>query len=98
MQLSRDHAVTRRITLYLWIAMYTESLNPTLHISPPSLVGKALDWQSKGRRFESAVNDFFLPTMFACLHTSVQVKTHTQNEWSVTNQIEYTGFRQDSYL
>ena len=26
------------------------------------------------------------------------MKTHRQNDWSVTNQIEYTGFRQDSYL
>ena len=25
-------------------------------------------------------------------------KIHNQNEISVTNQIEYTGFRQDSYL
>ena len=26
------------------------------------------------------------------------MKTHNQNESSVTNQIEYTGCRQDSYL
>ena len=38
----------------------------------------------------------FLPTMFVCRH--VQVKTHNQNDSSVTNQIEYTGLRQDSYL
>ena len=36
--------------------------------------------------------------MFACWHMSFQVKTRDQNDWSVTNQIEYTGFRQDSYL
>ena len=29
---------------------------------------------------------------------SLQVKTNSQNDWSVTNQIEYTGLRQDSYL
>ena len=29
-------------------------------------------------------------------YTSLQVKTHNQNEWNVTNQIEYTGLRQDS--
>ena len=39
-----------------------------------------------------------IPTIFACLYKSVQVKTRTQNEWSLTNQIGYTGFRQDSYL
>ena len=27
-----------------------------------------------------------------------EIGRHTQNEWSVMNQIEYTGFRQDSYL
>ena len=37
----------------------------------------------------------FLPTVFACLHTSLQAETHNLNDWSVTNQIEYTGFRQD---
>ena len=36
--------------------------------------------------------------MFACLHTSLQVKTRYQNDWSVTNQIEYTGLIQDSYI
>ena len=33
-----------------------------------------------------------------CWNTSVQVKTRTQNEWSVTNKIGYIGFRQGSYL
>ena len=36
--------------------------------------------------------------MFACWYTSLQVETRIQNDWSVTNQIEYTGFRQDSYF
>ena len=36
--------------------------------------------------------------MFACWHTSLQVKICNLNNWSVTNQIEYTGFRQGSYL
>ena len=40
----------------------------------------------------------FLPTMFASLHTSLQAETHNENDLSVTNQIEYTGFRQGSYL
>ena len=47
------------------------------------------------------MSTFFLPTMFttmfACWHTS-QVKTHNQKEWSVPNQIEFTGLRQNSYL
>ena len=29
----------------------------------------------------------FLQTMFACWHTSLHVKAHNQNDWSVTNQI-----------
>ena len=33
MQLSREYAVTRRITLKLYITMYSKRLNPTLHIS-----------------------------------------------------------------
>ena len=31
-------------------------------------------------------------------YTSLQVKAHNQNNWSVTIRIEYTGLRQDSYL
>ena len=31
--------------------------------------------------------------MFVCWHTSLQVKTNNQNNWSVTNQTEYTGLR-----
>ena len=45
----------------------------------PKVAGSSLPWTT-----------IFLPTMFACLYTSVQVKTRTQNEWSVTNQIGYT--------
>ena len=40
----------------------------------------------------------FLPTKFACLQLSLHLETYSQNNWSVTNQIEYTGLRQDSYL
>ena len=76
----------------------SKSLNPTLHISPPSSVGSVLGLKSKGRSFEPALNHFFLPTMFACWHTSLQVKIRNLNDCSVTNQIEYTGFRHDSYL
>ena len=68
MQLSGDYAVTRRITLKLYITLYSKSLNPTLHISPPSLVGSALGLKSKGRWFEPGVNHYFIPTMFACWH------------------------------
>ena len=59
MQLSRDYAVTRCITLKLYITLYSRSLNPTLHISPPSSVGSALGLKSKSRWFEPAVNHYF---------------------------------------
>ena len=52
MQLSRDYAVTRRITLKLYITLYSKGLNPTLHISPPNSVGSALGLKSNGRWFE----------------------------------------------
>ena len=35
------------------------SLNPVLHISPPSSVGRALGLKSKGRWFEPRVNHYF---------------------------------------
>ena len=38
--------------------LYSKSLNPTLHISPPSSVGNALGVKSKGRWFEPAVNHY----------------------------------------
>ena len=56
MQLSRDYALTRRRTLKLYITSKSKSLNPTLHISPPSSVGSVLGLNSKGRWFEPAVN------------------------------------------
>ena len=31
-------------------------------------------------------------------YTSIHVKTHNHNDWSMTNQIEFTDLRQDSYL
>ena len=61
-----DYAVTRRITLKLYIPLYSKSLIPPLHISPRSSVGNALGLESKGRWFEPAVNHYFSPTMFAC--------------------------------
>ena len=39
--------------------VHSKSLNPTLHISPPSLVGNALGLLSKGCWFEPAVNHYF---------------------------------------
>ena len=68
MQLSRDYAVTRRITLKLlvYITLYSKSLNPTLHISPPSSVGSALGLKSKGS--SPVWTTIFLPAMFACWH------------------------------
>ena len=101
MQLSRDYAVTRRtcITLKLDISLYNKSLNPTLHISPSSSIGSALVLKSKGRWFVPAMNHYFSSNNTRLLVSrSLQVKTHNQNDWSVTNQIGYTCLRQDSYL
>ena len=82
MQLSRDYALTRRITLKLYITLYSKSLNPTLHtfISPPSSVGSALALKSKGRWFEPRMNHYFSSNNVACWHRSLQVKTNSQND------------------
>ena len=40
----------------------------------------------------------FLPTKLACWHTYLQQNTHNQNDWSVKNRIEYTGFGQGFHL
>ena len=49
--------------------------------------------------FEPTVCHYFSSNYVRLLaKTSLQVKTHNQNEWSVTNQIVYTGLRQDYYL
>ena len=37
-------------------AIYNKSLNPALHISPPSSVGSVLSLKSKGRWFEPRMN------------------------------------------
>ena len=51
--------------------------------------------------FKPTVRHYFSSNnvrLSACTCTSLQVKTHSQNDWSVTNQIEYTGLRQDFYI
>ena len=78
--------------------MYSKTLNPTLHISRRSQLGTRLDCNPKVAGPRQLCTNIFFSTIFACWHTFSQVKIHNQNEWSVTNQIEYTGFRQDSYL
>ena len=76
-----------------------QKFNPTLHISPPSAIGSAIGLKSKGRWFESRVNHYFSSSNFRLLASrSLQVKTNSQNDWSVTNQLGYNGLRQDSYL
>ena len=81
MQLSRDYAVTRRITLKLYITLYRKRLNPNLHISPPSSVGSALGLNSKGRWFEPRVNHYFSFSNVRLLPSrSLQVKTNSQND------------------
>ena len=68
--------------------MYSKSLNPTLHISPPSSVGSTLGLKSKGRWFEPAVNHYFSSNNVRLLASrSLLLKTNSQNDWSVTNQI-----------
>ena len=62
-------------------------------------MGSALDLESKSCWFEPTVRHYFSSKNVRLLaKPSLQVKTHNQNELSVTNQIGYTGFRQDSYL
>ena len=56
------------------------------------LDGWHLDDDSKVARWSR------LCALCVCWHTSLKLETHSKNGWSVTNQIEYTGLRQDSYL
>ena len=87
------------ITLQLYIALFSTSLNPTLHISRRSSVGNAFGLLSKGCWSEPIVRHYFSSSNFRLLaYTSLQVKTPNQNEWSVMNNIENTVLRQDSYL
>ena len=80
------------------IILCSKSLNPTLHISRPSSVGSALGLKSKGHWFEPAVNHYFSSKNIRLLASrSLQVKKKNY-DWSLTNQIGYTGLRQDSYL
>ena len=54
---------------------------------------------SKGWLFEPTVRYYFSSNnVHLWAYTYLLVKTHNMNELTVTNQIEYTGFRQDSYL
>ena len=48
--------IQQRLTLLLYIALFSKSLNPTQYISPPGSVGSALGLKSKGRSFDPAVN------------------------------------------
>ena len=97
MQLSRDYAKTRRITLKLFIILYSKCLNPTLHISPPFSVGNTLGLHSKGRWFEPRVNHYFSSCNVRLLASrSLQVKTNSQNDYSVTNKIGYTALLVDT--
>ena len=36
--------------------------------------------------------------MIACWHTSLQMDTHNQNDWSVATQKEYTELSQDFFI
>ena len=92
-------AMTCNIVAIYTLALYSKSLNPTPHISRRSSVGSALGLESNSCLLEPTVCHYFSSNNVRLLaYTSLQVKTHNQNEWSVTNQIECNGFRQDSYL
>ena len=61
-------------------------------------MGKRLNCNLKVTGSSPLCTTIFPQKMFACWHMSLQVKIHNQNDWRVTNQIEYTGLRQDYYL
>ena len=76
-----------------------QSLNPTRHISSPRSDGSALGLKSKGRWFEPAVNHYFSSSNVRLLVSrSLQVETNSQNDWSVKNEIGYTGLRRGSLV
>ena len=81
MQLSRDYAVTRCITLKLYITLYSKCLNPILNISPPSSVGSVSGLKSKGRWFVPRVNHYLSSSNVRLLASrSLQVKTVNMTE------------------
>ena len=100
MQLSRDYAVTRRITLKLYNTVQQRFKSQSKY-RPPSSVGSAIGLKSKDRRFEPRVNHFFSSSNVRLLASrSLQMKTNSQNDWSATNQMGYTetGFLSLVYL
>ena len=71
------------------------------HSTSPDVaqLGTHLDCNPEVAGSSQTVRHYFSPNNVRLLvYTSLQVKTYSQNDWIVTNQIEYTGFRQDSYL
>ena len=90
MQLPRGYAMTCYIE-----AIYSTLEYSTLHIGRrSSVLGKRKVCNPKVAGLSLLCDTVFIPTMFACWHTSLQVKIHNQKDWSETNQIEYTGLRQ----
>ena len=89
-----------RVSLLLYIALYgTNKSKLPLYISTLLVqLGKRKVGNPKVAGSSPLCATIFLPTVFVWWHTSLQVKTHNLNDWSVTNQIEYTCWRQDSYL
>ena len=58
-----------------------QCLNPTSHICRGSAVESALDFESKGCWFEPTERHYFSSNNVRLLaYTSLQVKTHNQNE------------------
>ena len=74
------------VTVLLYIALYSKTLNPTLHISRRSSIGSALGLESNDCWFEPSVRLYFSSNNVRLLiYLSLQVKTHNKNEWSVTS-------------
>ena len=74
-------STTRCNIVAIYIAPYSKNLNPTHYISRCSSVGSALDLESKGCWFEPTVCHYFSSNNVRLLaYTSLQVKTHNQNE------------------
>ena len=47
---------------------------------------------SKSCWFDPAVQHYSFPTLFTCWHTSLQLETHSQNDWSVNYKNKINRF------
>ena len=73
----------------------TNVLIPLYKSAHVSQLRRQYDCNQKVTGSNPLCDTIFLQTMLACLHASLQVRTHNQNNLSLANQIEYTGLGQD---